>query len=429
MNRMHWLLLVLIPALVLGCTKSDDKKTEPGKGGTTASPIAGAKPDQTVEYVAKALAESRPVAAWQALPASYQTDVQNLIREFAGKMDKEVWDKGFIIAGKIVKVLKEKKQFILEHPEVAKTLPGADKKKLSDNLDAVVGLLETIVMSEISKHDELKKADVERFLSGTGAKLMSQIEGLSQIVDPAAFGPEGPIYLATVTTQFKGLPAKLRSVKATVVKMEGTQATVRIEVRDEKPVDVPFIQVDGKWVPKELADDWPKMLAEAKGVLGMIPAEELAKAKPEILKTMNMVEEKVDLLLKAKTQEEFNKVVDEIMKAAAPQGAASPPKSTPVEGKISLEGRPLAGATVIFHPEKGEARASGLSGDSGTFILTTLRSGDGARPGIYKVTVTHRTHQIHSNYQDPGKTPIKIEIPKGGLRTEVEIRLVQDGRG
>lgn len=138
-------------------------------------------------------------------------------------------------------------------------------------------------------------------------------------------------------------------------------------------------------------------------------------------------------------------------------------KPNPVEGKIYLEGQPLAGATIMFHPEKGGAPASGLSGDGGVFTLTTLSSGDGAPPGLYKVTVTKAAgggsgrpldpkkpedmaemvkrmsrptapdptkekSDIHANYQDVSKTPIKVEILKGGKK-DVEIKLYKDGRG
>jgi hypothetical protein len=60
-----------------------------------------------------------------------------------------------------------------------------------------------------------------------------------------------------------------------------------------------------------------------------------------------------------------------------------------VQGTVTLDGKPLDGATVIFVPEgEGGVTANGLTGSDGVFRLTTRTSGDGALPGQYKVTIT-----------------------------------------
>jgi hypothetical protein len=67
-------------------------------------------------------------------------------------------------------------------------------------------------------------------------------------------------------------------------------------------------------------------------------------------------------------------------------GKARPVK---VAGTITLDGRPLSGATIVFSPEQeaGGRQASALSDSEGTFELTTYNMGDGALPGTYKVLV------------------------------------------
>ena len=58
-------------------------------------------------------------------------------------------------------------------------------------------------------------------------------------------------------------------------------------------------------------------------------------------------------------------------------------------GTVTLDGKPLDGATVAFVPDSDGARsASGLTDASGNFRLTTVEPGDGATPGKYKVTVS-----------------------------------------
>ena len=76
-------------------------------------------------------------------------------------------------------------------------------------------------------------------------------------------------------------------------------------------------------------------------------------------------------------------------------GKSGPPEKLavfPVEGKIELNGKPPAGATVILHP-KNEALTPGARAEvqpDGTFKATTYTTGDGAAEGDYIVTVEWR---------------------------------------
>jgi hypothetical protein len=66
-------------------------------------------------------------------------------------------------------------------------------------------------------------------------------------------------------------------------------------------------------------------------------------------------------------------------------GASKPVK---VSGVVSLDSKPLAGATVVFTPADGKGNlASGRTDADGNFRLTTFQVNDGARPGDYKITV------------------------------------------
>jgi hypothetical protein len=59
----------------------------------------------------------------------------------------------------------------------------------------------------------------------------------------------------------------------------------------------------------------------------------------------------------------------------------------PVTGKVLLNGTPLEGATVTFHPTGKSVGASGTTNATGEFRLTTYEQNDGAVVGSFKVTV------------------------------------------
>jgi hypothetical protein len=60
----------------------------------------------------------------------------------------------------------------------------------------------------------------------------------------------------------------------------------------------------------------------------------------------------------------------------------------PLSGTVKLDGQPLANATVHFIAQNSKGRdALGSTDAHGVFHLSTLKSGDGAFPGKYKVVV------------------------------------------
>ncbi|MGY8768664.1 MAG: carboxypeptidase-like regulatory domain-containing protein [Pirellulales bacterium] len=68
-------------------------------------------------------------------------------------------------------------------------------------------------------------------------------------------------------------------------------------------------------------------------------------------------------------------------------GCGSGSSTVPVQGIVTLDGETVEGATIAFTPVEGGRLCTGATDASGTFKLTTKKSGDGAMPGSYKVTV------------------------------------------
>jgi hypothetical protein len=134
-------------------------------------------------------------------------------------------------------------------------------------------------------------------------------------------------------------------------------------------------------------------------------------------------------------------------------------KLAKVSGKVTLDGKALDGASVVFNPVDGGRPATGVTGADGHFTLTTYTSGDGAQLGEHKVTITKTTTPsiaapiqpgdaqgltnamkeyeskrkelaktkqtvIPESYGDPQKTPLKAVVPAEG---EIEFSLRSAG--
>lgn len=69
-------------------------------------------------------------------------------------------------------------------------------------------------------------------------------------------------------------------------------------------------------------------------------------------------------------------------------GCGSGSDTIPVTGTVTLDGKPLEGASVNFSPAEAGTPARAVTDASGKFELTTNEPKDGALPGSYNVGVT-----------------------------------------
>jgi hypothetical protein len=281
----------------------------------------GDKPDTFIQAGLKAAA-GEPVALWKALPPSYQKDVNDTIGAFAAKLPEQPWNDGFVIAGKVVKVLETKKTFVLGHPALADgPIKAAD---LAKGWDPAVRIVSTLVNSDIKTVAGLKAFDVGKFLEGPAASLIK--DGLSLAESAGdALPNKGAAKLAEMREKLKG-------AKITVENAADDKATVKVEIPGENTETTEMVKVDGKWLPKEMVDQWPSAVAGAKASISTI------EVPPEMIVQFNAmkgaVEPVLDGLLAADSQEAFNAQVDALMKGVMggsrdPVADAPPPSEEP----------------------------------------------------------------------------------------------------
>ncbi|MBI4880823.1 MAG: hypothetical protein HY812_14380 [Planctomycetes bacterium] len=255
------------------------------------------QPDALILAAGKALQEGQPVHVWRALPASYQEELQGLVREFAGKMDGDVWTKGFEVAAKAVRVIDEKRDFIFSHPMVAMMLQGQDTQEIGEKLDPVLKGVTTLLQSDLRSLELLAQMDIERFLETTGALVCAPAMEIAGTASPQETYLRDPF-----TTK--------------IVEQGESSAMIEVTPKDGAPEQHEVVLVDGVWVPRELADDWGGMIEEARANLATLEFD--AAAKEEALATMGVFEGMLDRLLAAEDQIAFAKAMAEMMQMAGP---------------------------------------------------------------------------------------------------------------
>jgi hypothetical protein len=77
------------------------------------------------------------------------------------------------------------------------------------------------------------------------------------------------------------------------------------------------------------------------------------------------------------------------------------PHTVPVTGIVTLDGKPLEGATVRFNPTDPKKNGgTGVTDAQGKYTLVHATN-DGASPGSYKVVIEH--------FASPDGTPVKLQ--------------------
>lgn len=99
-----------------------------------------------------------------------------------------------------------------------------------------------------------------------------------------------------------------------------------------------------------------------------------------------------------------------------------------VSGKVTLDGKPLSGATVMFVPERGFAAAGTLQPD-GTFRLISGTPGRGAVIGSHKVAVLPEDPldtRYPPKFRDPQTSGFSVDVKAGKNTFEFDLPLRDD---
>jgi hypothetical protein len=277
-NRILTASLILVVAL--SCARNADSI-----GKELAVPDT---PDGTVLAVAAALQDNHPEILWSALPPSYRQDITEITKAFSEKMDPLIYDRAFAIVMRAVEVLDDRKDVILASETFKSS--GADAEQIREGLSNTQVFTDTLKASEIATLAGLGKVDWEQFLATTGAEF---IKHAAAIESEAGDNPLDD----------------LDSLKVETLNIADDRATLRISSDDHEPEEVEMARVEGRWIPAELADEWPQTIEDARQGLAELTPENMAAQKTQVMMFFGMADGLIEQIASLQTPEEFDAAI------------------------------------------------------------------------------------------------------------------------
>lgn len=244
-------------------------------------------PDAAIQTVITEFAKGNGGILWQAMPASYQSDVNTLAQLAGSKIDSEVYGKSFATIARLAEVI-DQQQVLILNSSVMQGRSAEEMAELEAALPSIVGLLGAITSSELASSTGLLNFNGQDFFDTTVSQFTQYAETLGQLA-----GEESMLsnYMNTVVT---------------VVEADDLQATLLTTVPGKEPLEQVFTKVEQRWVPSAMASDWAAKIAEAKAELDATFIEDMAAQKPQIMSVLAMIDGVLAQIAAAENQQQFD---------------------------------------------------------------------------------------------------------------------------
>ncbi len=284
----------------------------PGSKSGSANPTqqeVGDAPAAALQRMFSGLANGQPVALWDALPKSYQKDLNDLVKAGIFSIDPQVRNKFFEVLGKAATVLAEKKALIVPAlqgmPEARK--PGSGLAVVLSNYDNIAALSATLAKSDLASPAWQQNPDIGTLLSGSGEKLVEQGLSLATIAD--ASNPA----------------AKLEGLKSAKVKMGqplGTNQMVIITTTREVTTNI-VMQVEGKWLPSSVPLNWKPVISQMKARMAAQPMN--AETKQIALRGMDVLAGALLSIEQAQDAQQMGQAIGNLVRVSKMLGGGEEP--------------------------------------------------------------------------------------------------------
>ena len=276
-------------------------------------------PDEAIRYILDGLAEGNGSTIWEAMPASYQSDVVEVVQLAGTKLDAELYNQTFALIGRLGTVLDKQQEFVFNTSLMGQSPDPEQIARTREAWPSIVNLIEVLTTSSVASAEGLQGFEGKAFFDQTVSPMLADIDALSKL-QPESDEPT---------------LSDLKKAEIKLIENTGTEATIEISMPEEEVETETFVKVEERWVPAEMAGTWEMQMAEAKAQLEGIDPDQMAQQKPQFLGVIGMIDGVLTQIEAAETQQQFDQAV---------QGAMMP----------------LMGAAMMFQGMGGETEAPAM---------------------------------------------------------------------
>ncbi len=283
---------------------SSSRKSSSTKSTEPVSFPSNPSAQEFMDIVIRELKNDNPIVIWDALPASKQKEVEEVVKLASTRIEQKTLNLIKKFRGELLTTLKSKKQFVLN----SKTLPMQPDQKLilAKSYDSIVSMVEATIPIEWMDVSYLQNSDIRDMLSGYVGNLASKANALQRSL------PEDGPYKAMVIPK----PESARAES-----LSSNSANVTFELPGGQGVPVKYVLSEGRWLPEGMVSNWDQAMAQAKGVLESANPKQIHTQVGIAMLSANAA---LGAISTAESQEEFDERIVELMGMARMGGGGVP---------------------------------------------------------------------------------------------------------
>lgn len=281
--------LIAAALLFTACGKKTSEGPVSAAGQALEIPEA---PAAAIQAIVREIAKGDGAVLWQAMPESYQNDVNEIARLAGTKVDSEIYDQVFATIRRFAEVADKQKEYFF-YTGLGAPPPEEEVDKLREAWPSFVNLINTLTSSAIASTGSLQSFDGKAFFAETVSSLLRDIDVLAKI-KPDPDQPAISEYCEAVVNYVNGSDGACT--------LEMVMPNGALQVQD-------FIKVEGSWVPQDMANQWAAGMTRVRKQLEAIDTSKLSPQKAQIMSLLVMIDSLISQLEAAETQEQFDQAL------------------------------------------------------------------------------------------------------------------------
>ncbi len=249
---------------------------------------------ETAEVLSQAMVHFHLPTLWDGLTPRYQRDVQESIRMHAEAIDPGIWNGVAGLIKNASELVETKRDMFLNNPKLGAMLSNDESTKQA--WDAAAALLASIADSRLTDQEAMKQFDMAQFIASDAPAIRTAFVAFTEKVNTMEQSPFGNLAAAP---------------EIETLSESDTEAVFRItmgeETREQK-----FVKVENRWLPADMVEGWDQAMQDQREAVAKMKSPEGRQQMMQMQMGVMMAGAPLNALLGAKTQAEFDQVIDSL---------------------------------------------------------------------------------------------------------------------